>query len=656
MITPFRSPVGAVVIGRNEGARLHRCLRSVVDRVHTVVYVDSGSIDGSIDFAKSLRIEVINLDMGTPFTAARARNEGFRRLLELSPNCEFVQFIDGDCEIVDGWLQHAIASLERRQDVAVVCGRRRERFPDASVYNKLCDMEWNIPLGEVSTCGGDALMRANPFKENGGYNSTLIAGEEPELCLRFRLAGWKILRIDQEMTLHDADIHHFRQWWARTVRAGHAYAEGKALHGRTVLRHNIRPVYSMILFGAVVPILILGSLVAAWWSPWALAGAVFGALGFGRIIFRSFRDRRKRGDKLGDALVYGILCSVAKFPQILGAARYYENRLRGQRSTLIEYKKSSLEINYEPPSFGATKKTSISETYTPRVKVRTMNVQKDIQPSEYEVADKNDRDAKKVFRTSDVFERWDNDYYHPISDWFYEAAFGTLLNQIKATPDKSILDAGCGPGIHSARIASLGYRVHAIDISEPALERGRRLASDLGIRDRISFQQADLTEIPFADEAFQTIFCWGVLIHIPAADRALRELARVLKPGGRLALFITNDQAFDYRILDLAQTLLIRKPPPRNRGPLGSGNFYGSGEDKLWVWRMSIRGVTDLLMTQGLNQVTRLPGSLTELHWRVGGPLRKLLLHTNNFWYGHRWSAFPCVTNLLIFEKEGVTS
>lgn len=117
----------AVVIGRNEGLRLKCCLRSLSNAV--VVYVDSGSTDGSAEWARKNGAELVELNMTVPFTAARARNAGFRRLREIVPSLRYVQFIDGDCELVHGWTKSATAFLDEHFDVGAVCGRRRERFP-----------------------------------------------------------------------------------------------------------------------------------------------------------------------------------------------------------------------------------------------------------------------------------------------------------------------------------------------------------------------------------------------------------------------------------------------------------------------------------------------------------------------------------------------
>lgn len=216
--------VDAVVIGRNEGARLVACLASLAGQVRHVVYVDSGSTDGSQQAAREAGAEVIELDMTQPFTAARARNAGLKALRSAPP--DFVQFIDGDCILREGWMPRAMAFLAENLRAAVVCGRRREQYPENSVYNTLIDAEWNTPVGESRACGGDALMRYQAVTAVRGFRDDLIAGEEPELCLRLRAQGWTVWRIEAEMTWHDAGITRFSQWWKRTERAGYAFTEG----------------------------------------------------------------------------------------------------------------------------------------------------------------------------------------------------------------------------------------------------------------------------------------------------------------------------------------------------------------------------------------------------------------------------------------------
>ncbi len=252
--------VGVVAIGRNEGERLTQCLHSLTGRVSHVVYVDSGSTDGSQELAQSVGAEVVELTSDRPFSASRARNAGAARLAEIAPELQFVQFLDGDCTLAEDWLAAALAAMDSDPRNAVICGRRRERHRSRSLYNRLCDMEWNTPIGEARACGGDALMRLAALQQVGGFDETVIAGEEPELCVRLRQRNWKIQRIDAEMTLHDAAMLHFRQWWLRMKRAGHAYAEGAARHGSGPDQHYRQESRSIWWWGLLWPGICLGGI------------------------------------------------------------------------------------------------------------------------------------------------------------------------------------------------------------------------------------------------------------------------------------------------------------------------------------------------------------------------------------------------------------
>jgi GT2 family glycosyltransferase len=330
------SRIGVVAIGRNEGERLERCLRSVAGRAAAVVYVDSGSTDGSRHAARRLGAEVVELDVSIPFTAARARNAGFARLREILPAVEFVQFVDGDCELREDWLPAAAQALGDDPRLAAACGRRRELRPDASTFNRLCDMEWNTPVGEAKACGGDVLMRTTALVEAGGYDETLIAGEEPELCVRMRQKGWKIRRLPTEMTLHDASMTRFSQWWRRTERSGHAFAEGAVRHGAAPERHWVREARSVRFWGLIVP---AGALVAAW--PSYGASLLVAAIGYLVLTARVFRHARRRDVSRGDAAVYAAFTVLGKFPQAVGYLRYHVNHLLRRRTPLIEYKGAS---------------------------------------------------------------------------------------------------------------------------------------------------------------------------------------------------------------------------------------------------------------------------------------------------------------------------
>jgi glycosyltransferase involved in cell wall biosynthesis len=299
--------IGLVAIGRNEGERLKRCLESARTQVAHLVYVDSGSTDGSVNLARALGADVVELDMSIPFTAARARNEGFQRLRARVPELEFVQFVDGDCELDPAWIRRAIAHLGQHPEAAVVCGRRKEKNPEASVYNRLCDIEWDTPIGETQACGGDALIRVAAFEQVHGYANDIIAGEEPDMCYRMRQEGWSIWRIDAPMTLHDAAMTRFEQWWTRNKRSGHASAE--AWHRRGSLREPeaLREIVSNVAWS-----------LPSSWPLWPVLWV---------------RLYRRHSDP-----AYATFTVLGKLPHAQGQVKYWLDRLRGTGGHIIEYK------------------------------------------------------------------------------------------------------------------------------------------------------------------------------------------------------------------------------------------------------------------------------------------------------------------------------
>jgi glycosyltransferase involved in cell wall biosynthesis len=322
--------VGVVVIGRNEGVRLQRCLHSMADSLGRLVYVDSGSSDGSVAMSRDLGVTAIELDMSTPFTAARARNEGFEALLQAQPQTDYVFFVDGDCEVAGDWLREAAEFLDTRRDVAVVWGRRRERFPEKSVYNLLCDIEWqDLPLGETSICGGDAVIRVEAFRGVAGYRADLICGEEPELCIRLRQAGWRIWRLNRDMTRHDVALYRFGQWWKRSLRSGYAYAQGAALHGAPPERHWVAETRRAWNWGLYIPLATLLLSVALGWP--ALLLLLVYPLQVVRLARMGRHSVRENWLRAG-ALV------ISKFPEMLGQLKFLRDRLRRAQSRIIEYK------------------------------------------------------------------------------------------------------------------------------------------------------------------------------------------------------------------------------------------------------------------------------------------------------------------------------
>jgi GT2 family glycosyltransferase len=294
-----------------------------------MVYVDSGSSDGSAQWARNYGADVVELDTSIPFTAARARNAGFSRLEQTASEVNYVQFVDGDCELASGWLQQAVAFLGAHPQVAVVCGRRRERHPEASIYNWLCDREWERPNGEVSACGGDAMMRLAAVAAVGGFREDLIAGEEPELCLRLRSAGWRVWRLGLEMTRHDAAMTRFSQWWRRASRSGYGLAQCAHLHGGTPERHWVWESRRAWLWGLWLPLtcLTIGLAFAPWgWAAWSVFPL--------QILRQTIRNHGSTKDRALSAWFQ----LLARFPEAYGQVKFMCDRQLGRQGQLIEYK------------------------------------------------------------------------------------------------------------------------------------------------------------------------------------------------------------------------------------------------------------------------------------------------------------------------------
>ncbi len=326
--------VGVVVIGRNEGERLQRCLHSVAQTAAVVVYVDSGSSDGSVAFARSQGVEVVELDMSLPFSAARARNAGVERLLQLDTPPGFVQFLDGDCTLAPDWLKVAVAELTQRQECAAVVGHLRELHPEASSYNRLCALEWKSPPGDMSNfgaLGGISMMRVAVFQALDGFNQQVIAGEDSELGVRMALAGYKVAKLDQPMANHDANILRFSQWWRRAVRSGHAIGQRAFLNGDSIIQDCVRERRSVCFWGIALPLwILLMTLPTNGASLLLLGGYLF-------LGWRVYRYRRLLGDVPADALLYAKYILLGKFAEAAGLFKFYLNRLRA-RYEIIEYK------------------------------------------------------------------------------------------------------------------------------------------------------------------------------------------------------------------------------------------------------------------------------------------------------------------------------
>jgi cellulose synthase/poly-beta-1,6-N-acetylglucosamine synthase-like glycosyltransferase len=327
-------PVAVVVIGRNEGERLRACLGSVLATNYPrdlldLVYVDSASTDGSIALAERLGVRTVALD--GPTTAARARNAGWTRT-----SAPFVLFLDGDTLLDPEFLARAVAEFQD-PSIAGVWGERREMRTADSIYNALFDLDWNAQPGFSPYFGGDALVRREALEEVGGYNESLIAGEEPEMCRRMREGRHYILHISDPMTRHDLAMHSFRQYWRRSLRTGHAYAEVSAMYAHTEdpfwtaesRRNAVRGLFWLTVPAGTAVL----SVVRRSWLPFGLFAAAAIAVG----TRTAARASRKTGSPRVLA-AYALHSHLQQIPIFLGQLHFWRQRRAGRRSGIMEYR------------------------------------------------------------------------------------------------------------------------------------------------------------------------------------------------------------------------------------------------------------------------------------------------------------------------------
>ena len=263
---------------------------------------------------------------------------------------------------------------------------------------------------------------------------------------------------------------------------------------------------------------------------------------------------------------------------------------------------------------------------------------------------------KKTYDRYQIHSRWESVYRgHPLLRRFNDSVMDRILRKLNVPTNALFLDAGCGVGDHSFRIAQRGYRCIGADLSEPILATARESAAAKGLTSKVSFTCQALEDLAFSDHTFDAIHCRGVLMHIPDWERALASLCRVLKPGGRIAILENNHTS-----LEMGIVLLVRKIQRRSSKMLYTDagfEFWSEENGQPFVVRIAnVNCLESELERNGVRVLARFAHEFLDLNRFPAGTLRNTMMRLDYLYFVLGLPSFASVGNAIIGQKLGASS
>jgi ubiquinone/menaquinone biosynthesis C-methylase UbiE len=258
---------------------------------------------------------------------------------------------------------------------------------------------------------------------------------------------------------------------------------------------------------------------------------------------------------------------------------------------------------------------------------------------------------KETYDKATIHDRWESIYRGgTIQNSLNDQIMDRMMHYVKPTRGALFLDAGCGIGDHSIRIARRGFRCVGVDISEFILKRARENVRKAGLESRISFVCQALEELAFLNNQFDLVHCRGVLMHVPEWEKALAQLCRVLKPGGNILITESNHTSFETALVRVARG--FRKSESKLTMTAGGLEFWSEEDGKPFVVRTA--NVTVLIRELGKNRMRKIRRFATEF-WDVNrfpsGILRTAAIRFNQFWFNLHLPAYPSSGNGVVSRK-----
>lgn len=194
--------LAVVLITKNQAWNIERLIESVLRSTAGVAssevwLVDSASTDCTVELAKQYPVNILRLRPDLPLTPAAGRYVGYSY-----SQSQYVLFLDGDMELYPDWLEGAFHTMEDDSTVGAVTGDVIDCPIPAAEFRGPLKRTGNGEAMEVDRCGGAAMYRHAALEQTGTFNPYLCSDEEPELCLRLRCAGYRIIQLRHAIVNH----------------------------------------------------------------------------------------------------------------------------------------------------------------------------------------------------------------------------------------------------------------------------------------------------------------------------------------------------------------------------------------------------------------------------------------------------------------------
>lgn len=261
-------------------------------------------------------------------------------------------------------------------------------------------------------------------------------------------------------------------------------------------------------------------------------------------------------------------------------------------------------------------------------------------------------DVKRQMNQPQIHDTWEKNYRTPENERFFEEAYDAFTQRIGLPAGSRALDIGCGICANSIRLARRGFVVSAADYSQAILPRAHDNVAHHELSERISIGREDILSLSFPDGAFDLVLCWGVLMHIPDAERALSELTRVAKPGGYLVFEELNVHAPEARLMRAGWSA-FRKHITLAKTEAGfEQTCQFEGETQFWRHTDPSWLIAELAR-HSCHIVQRDSGLCSEMYFYAPGKFLKGMVNRwNRFWFRHLNMPRLAYHNIFIFRKK----